>query len=360
MSILIIMILPNPFTRPLNAWVTIFVVALHGATVWAMISIDTPKPPEIKNKPETIQLELITLASPPTNRPSTEPQSKPVSEKKPVSETQPIKPLEKVVASDQTSSAATLKTETKEAPMPSTANTDVAKKSPNLESNPEKSLENPSSASSLTTVESRKISNVSNVSNVSDDTEQDLSAMIRAVTAQFNRDQARQKRALGKQTNRKLAEQEQWRIQAANEAIANLLKLAAAQAEKQVTDQAAIDEKADKYNEVNKSDETGPFLANYGSWLDKHEPTTSLPLLIWRSIDTELGDVFIVMLELHVNKEGYITEVQLLEPSGSPIIDAMATTQVRTGQLNPLQKDGKTVDAIVPMSLVYERPTFNN
>ncbi|MCH1782627.1 energy transducer TonB [Psychrobacter glaciei] len=359
MSILIIMILPNPFTRPLNAWVTIFVVALHGATVWAMMSIDTPKPPEIKNKPETIQLELITLASPPTNRPSTEPQSKPVLEKKPVSETLPIKPLEKVVASDQTSSAATLKTETKEAPIPSTTNTDVVKKSPNLESNPENSLENPSSASPLTTVESRKISNASNVS---DDTEQDLTEMMRAraVTAQFNRDQARQKRALGKQTNRKLAEQEQWRIQAANEAIANLLKLAAAQAEKQVTDQAAIDEKADKNDKVNKSDETAPFLADYGSWLDKHEPTTSLPLLIWRSVDTELGDVFIVMLELHVNKEGYITEVQLLEPSGSPIIDAMATTQVRTGQLNPLQKDGKTVDAIVPMSLVYERPTLNN
>ncbi|WP_413190426.1 energy transducer TonB [Psychrobacter sp. AT9] len=353
MSILIIMILPNPFTRPLNAWVTIFVVALHGATVWAMMSIDTPKPPEIKNKPETIQLELITLASPPTNRPSKEHQSRPVSEKKPVSETQPIKPLEKVVASAQMSSAATLKAETKEAPIPSTTNTDVAKKPPNLERNPENSLENPSSASPLTTVESRKISNVS------DDTEQDLSAMIRAVTAQFNRDQARQKRALGKQTNRKLAEQEQWHIQAANEAIANMLKLAAAQAEKQVTDQAAIDEKADKNNEVNKSDDTGPFLADYGSWLDKHEPTTSLPLLIWRSVDTELGDVFIVMLELHVNKEGYITEVQLLEPSGSPIIDAMATTQVRTGQLNPLQKDGKTVDAIVPMSLVYERPTFN-
>lgn len=357
MSILIIMILPNPFTRPLNAWVTIFVVALHGATVWAMMSIDTPKPPEIKNKPETIQLELITLASPPTNTPSTEPQSKPVSEKQPVSETQPIKPLETVVASAQTSSAATLKTETKEAPIPSTTNTDVVKKSPNLESNPENSLENPSSASPLTTVESRKISNASNVS---DDTEQDLSAMIRAVTAQFNRDQGRQKRALGKQTNRKLAEQEQWRIQAANEAIANMLKLAAAQAEKQVTDQAAIDEKADKNNKVNKNDETAPFLADYGSWLDKHEPTTSLPLLIWRSVDTELGDVFLVMLELHVNKEGYITEVQLLEPSGSPIIDAMATTQVRTGQLNPLQKDGKTVDAIVPMSLVYERPTFNN
>lgn len=354
MSILIIMILPNPFTRPLNAWVTIFVVALHGATVWAMISIDTPKPPEIKNKPETIQLELITLVSPPTNRPSTEPQSKPVSEKQPVSETQPIKPLEKVVASAQLSSAATLKAETKEAPIPSTANTDVAKKPLNLESNPEKSLENSSLASPLKTVESRKISNVS------DDTEQDLSAMIRAVTAQFNRDQARQKRALGKQTNRKLAEQEQWRIQATNEAIANMLKLAAAQAEKQVTDQAAIDEKADKNSKVNKSDETAPFLADYGSWLDKHEPTTSLPLLIWRSIDTELGDVFIVMLELHVNKEGYITEVQLLEPSGSPIIDAMATTQVRTGQLNPLQKDGKTVDAIVPMSLVYERPVFNN
>ncbi|WP_010197472.1 energy transducer TonB [Psychrobacter sp. PAMC 21119] len=359
MSILIIMILPNPFTRPLNAWVTIFVVALHGVTVWAMISIDAPKPPEIKNKPETIQLELITLASPPTNRPSTEPQSKPVSEKQPVSETQPIKPLEKVVASAQTSSAATLKTETKEAPIPSTANTDVVKKSPNLESNPENSLENSSLVSPLTTVESRKISNASNES---DDTEQDLTEMMRAraVTAHFNRDQARQKRELGKQTNRKLAEQEQWRIQAANEAIANMLKLAAAQAEKQVTDQAAIDEKADKNNKVNKSDEAAPFLANDGSWMAEHEPLTSFPALFWRSIDARLGDVFIVILELHVDKKGAVTDAQLLESSGSTTIDAIATTQVEGGRLNPFIQNGVAVDAIVPMSLVYERPTFNN
>lgn len=184
--------------------------------------------------------------------------------------------------------------------------------------------------------------------------------MIRAVTAQFNRDQAIQQHALGKQTNRKLAEQEQWRIQAANEEIANMLKLAATQAEKQIADQVAIDEQADKNNKANKSDEIVPFLADYGSWLDKHEPTTSVPLFMWRSIATELGDVFIVMLELHVNKEGYITEVQVLEKSGSPIIDAIATTQVRAGQLNPLQQNGKAVDAIVPMSLVYERPAFRN
>ena len=348
----------NPFTRPIHAWVTIFVVALHGATVWAMISMDSPDPPNVITKPKTIQIELITSKSLSAETSSPDSQSKPVSQNPPISQTQTIKPLEEAKTSVQTISATTskadepLKAKTKESP--TNLKSKVESK---LESNVEKPLDNLSSIPPLTIVESRKITSVSNKT---DDTEQDLSAMIRAVTAQFNRDQAIQKRALGKQTNRKLAEQEQWRIQAANEEIANMLKLAATQAEKQVADQAAIDEKADKNNKVKKGDEVVPFLADYGSWLDKHEPTTSVPLLMWRSIATELGDVFIVMLELHVNKEGYITEVQVLEKSGSPIIDAMATTQVRAGQLNPLEQNGKAVDAIVPMSLVYERPTFRN
>lgn len=62
MSILIIMIL-NPFTRPINAWVTVLVVALHGATVWAMMSMDIPDPPNVMTKPKTIQIELITSKS---------------------------------------------------------------------------------------------------------------------------------------------------------------------------------------------------------------------------------------------------------------------------------------------------------
>ena len=354
MSILIIMMILNPFTRPINAWVTVLVVALHGATVWAMMSMDIPDPPNVMTKPKTIQIELITSKSLSADTSSPDSQSKPISQNPPISQTQTIKPLEEAKISVQTISATTskadepLKTKTKEAP------TNLKSK---VESNVEKPLDNLSSIPPLTIVESRKIASVSNKT---DDTEQDLSAMIRAVTAQFNRDQAIQKRALGKQTNRKLTEQEQWRIQAANEEIANMLKLAAAQAEKQIADQAAIDEKADKSNKVNKNNEVASSLADYGSWLDKHEPTTSLPLFMWRSIDTELGDVFIVVLELHVNKEGYITKVQVLEPSGSPIIDLRATTQVMTGQLNPLEQNGKVVDAIVPMSLVYERPAFKN
>lgn len=348
------MMIPNPFTRPINAWVTVFVVALHGATVWAMMSMDISDPPNVMTKPKTIQIELITSKSLSADTSSTESQSKPVSQNPPISQTQTIKSLEEAKTSVQTISATTpkadepLKAKTKESP------TNLKSK---VESTVEKPFDNLSSIPPLTIVESKKITSVSNKT---DDTEQDLSAMIRAVTAQFNRDKAIQKRALGKQTNRKLAEQEQWRIQAANQEIANMLKLAATQAEKQIADQAAIDEKADKSNKVKKGKEVVPFSADYGSWLDKHEPTTSLPLFMWRSIATDLGDVFIVMLELHINKEGYITEVQVLEKSGSPIIDAMATTQVRAGQLNPLEQNGKAVDAIVPMSLVYERPAFKD
>ena len=173
--------------------------------------------------------------------------------------------------------------------------------------------------------------------------------MIRAVTAQFNREQAIQKRQAKKQASKEQVEKDRWQAQAASEAIEKMLALAADQAEKQNGDQAELD------NEMDNTVET-VFKADYGSWQEEGEPTTSVPSLVWRSVNTSLGDVFIVMLELHVNKEGAITEVQLLESSGSPIIDAIATTQVRAGQLNPLKNDGNVVDAIVPMSLVYERP----
>ena len=174
--------------------------------------------------------------------------------------------------------------------------------------------------------------------------------MIRAVTAQFNRERAKQQQAAKNQANRKLIEKEQWRIQAANEEISKMLALAAEQAKKQTADKMALDDNVDK-----KEEETA-FLANDGSWMEAHEPITSIPALVWRSINKDLGDVFIVILELHVNTEGYVTEVQVLESSTSPIIDAIATTQVRGGQLKPFIQDGAAVDAIVPMSLVYERP----
>ena len=42
--------------------------------------------------------------------------------------------------------------------------------------------------------------------------------------------------------------------------------------------------------------------------------------------------------------------------SARRIIDAIATTQVRAGQVIPITQNEKAIEAIVPMSLVYERP----
>ena len=171
--------------------------------------------------------------------------------------------------------------------------------------------------------------------------------MIRSVTEQYNRDQARQRQSAIRQANRKKDEQAKWQEQAANEAVSNMLALAAAQAQAQANNQNADDDTVEKES---------VFVAEYGSWREGNEPNTSIPALAWRSIDRELGDVFIVMLELHIDTEGHITEVQVLESSGSPIIDAIATTQVRAGQVTPITQNEKAIEAIVPMSLVYERP----
>ncbi|WP_227671566.1 TonB family protein [Psychrobacter sp. 72-O-c] len=158
----------------------------------------------------------------------------------------------------------------------------------------------------------------------------DLAAMIRAVTAQYNRDQARQRREATKQENRKRAEQD--------------------------TLQAQADKGNKKQKQADTSDKPINFATEQASWLPEHEPNTSLPLPVWRETTARSGEVFTVLLELHVDKDGYITEVQLLQSSGNQIIDAVATVQVRAGQLKPLQQNGLPVNGIVPMSLSYERP----
>ncbi|WP_051354261.1 energy transducer TonB [Psychrobacter aquaticus] len=350
--------MPNFFTRPLTTCVTMLVVVLHGIIAWAMVSIDKPITAVPKNKPSIIHLELITLASTPakiqssTNNPPTVPQPKPLIKKPSQPNIQPTEPIKKaettetVTVSDSVEPLKTVVEQKQTTPITSTTS---VKEDFEVERKPV----NPSSDQKLIIAESKNIvasKKTVNTSDAKEETEDDLSAMIRAVTAQFNREQAIQQRAARNQANRKLMEQEQWQAQAANEAVGKMLALAAAQAEQQTTDQTDLD------NKVNENDVDAPFLAEDGSWMDGQEPTTSVPSLVWRNINTRLGDVFIVMLELHVNKEGYITEVQLLESSGSPIIDAIATTQVRAGQLNPLKQNGIEVDAIVPMSLVYERP----
>ncbi|HAR76398.1 MAG TPA: energy transducer TonB, partial [Psychrobacter sp.] len=152
----------------------------------------------------------------------------------------------------------------------------------------------------------------------------DIASLIRSVTAQFNRDQARQW-----QEGRKRAGQELLQAQAgkANE----------------------------KQKQLNLDDEPVSFLEEQASWLDQ-KPITDLPSAIWREVTGQSGDVFTVLLALYVDKNGYITDVQLLESSGNNIIDIAAMTQVRAGQLKPFQQNKRPVNGVVPMSLIYERP----
>lgn len=376
----------QPFYRPVHVWIMILVIVLHGLVVWAGVLTEPIERPSIKAKPSAlIQLEFITLDS--ANLAATEASSDAAPQTKKTVLPKQKSPAEK---QDDTAKASVLKAaEPKE--IVKTEAPVLEEKTPveNKEVTKELSTERADLADdtnqSQPAIDNREVRvtkasgnqastddkpSAQNSSNESE-AEDDLSAMIRAVTAQFNREQAIQKRAANQQSNREISAQAQWQAQADEEAITKILALAAEQAANQDLSQnlnqdlnqerePTADTDVENATSTNADDADNdalvPFLEEQGSWLEEHQPITDVPLLIWRSTDALPGDVFIVLLELSIDKEGVITEVQLLESSGSPIIDAVATTQVRTGQLTPLQVDGFAVDAIIPMSLVYQRP----
>lgn len=371
----------HPFTRlsgSISAWITIFVIILHGLTVWAVISMDSPETLEAKAaKPQAIQLELVTL--PKSSAAATEerraeniltnsnsvPQRLPQSEKKSaeLSDTQQveaksvntvseptfskplnsIKPLSsepKKQTSDpiknQSNPEKTKITKENQLPVLVQKNTtkeseEIAKKMTEEEQDlvalvqamteqvsPEST---DMSTQGLVIKETRKTVKIK----VKAEEEIDIASLIRSVTAQFNRDQARQW-----QEGRKRAGQELLQAQAGKS--------------------------NEKRKQLNLNDEAVDFLEEQASWLDQKKPDTDLPSAIWREVTSQSGDIFTVLLELHVDKSGYITDVQLLESSGNKIVDIAAMTQVRAGRLKPFQQNERPVNGIVPMSLIYERP----
>ena len=369
----------NPFTRlsgSISAWITFSVIALHGLTVWAVISMDSPKIPEMEAvKPQIIQLELVTLekseATPPEKiraenaliksspahqrLPQPEKKSSEPSESRLV-ETKSVKTVSEPNRSKLLDSVKTLKPELNKQP------SDSIKEQSNIEkekikikketqlsvltkNNTTKESEemtkemseeqdilalvqamteqvNPESIDM--SVEGLVIKETRRTVKAKAEEEIDIAALIRSVTAQFNRDQARQW-----QEGRKRAGQD-------------LL-------------QAQDDKGNEKQKQIQNNGESVDFLEEQASWIDQ-KPITDLPSAIWREVTGQSGDVFTVLLALYVDKNGYITDVQLLESSGSKIIDIAAMTQVRAGRLKPFQQNKRPVNGVVPMLLIYERP----
>ena len=340
----------NPFTRLINVWIAILVIVLHGVTVWAMVSMDSPERPMINApEPKTIQLELITLSALSNEKPDVRPKLKSVSQ--PQKSLPPVQEVteqtENIKLTKSAKLAPVLESEPKAKPIEpkpkaelsnSVEDSVIATEEPQLNQETKDS----SSEQKLVITESRK------TSNATDEAESDLSAMILAVTKQFNREQAMQQQSVQSQSNRKRIEQDKLQLQAVNDAVAKVL--AADQANEKNPEQPALEDKIDESSEV------VPFLEEQANWLDEYQPNTSLPLLVWRNTTARSGDIFNVLLELYVDKNGHITEVQLLQSSGNVIIDAVAMIQIREGQFNPFQKNGVPVNATVPMQLSYEMP----
>ena len=367
----------HPFTRlsgSISAWITIFVIILHGLTVWAVISMDSPEILEAKAaKPQAIQLELVTLpkssaaataerrAENILTKSNSVPQRLPQSERKSaeLSDTQQVeaksvnavsepnfsKPLNSIKPLSSESKKQTpdpIKNQsnpektkiTKETQLPVLVQKNMTKESEEMTKDMAEEQDILALVQAMTEQVSPESTNMSTQGlvikemrktvKVKAEEEIDIASLIRSVTAQFNRDQARQW-----QEGRKRAGQELLQAQAgkANE----------------------------KQKQLNLDDEPVSFLEEQASWLDQ-KPITDLPSAIWREVTGQSGDVFTVLLALYVDKNGYITDVQLLESSGNNIIDIAAMTQVRAGQLKPFQQNKRPVNGVVPMSLIYERP----
>ena len=369
----------HPFTRlsgSISAWITIFVIILHGLTVWAVISMDSPEILEAKAaKPQAIQLELVTLpkssaaataerrAENILTKSNSVPQRLPQSEKKsaelsdtkqvkaksvnavseptfskPLNSIKPLSSEPKEQTSDpiknQSNPEKTKITKETQLPVLVQKNTtkeseeiakEIAEEEQDLVALVQAMTEQVSPESTDMSTQGLVIKETRKTVKIKVEEEIDIASLIRSVTAQFNRDQARQW-----QEGRKRAGQELLQTQAGKS--------------------------NEKRKQLNLNDEPVNFLEEQASWLDQKKPETDLPSAIWREVTSQSGDIFTVLLELHVDKSGYITDVQLLESSGNKIVDIAAMTQVRAGQLKPFQQNERPVNGIVPMSLIYERP----
>ncbi|WP_352336408.1 TonB family protein [Psychrobacter sp. 16-MNA-CIBAN-0192] len=372
----------------LRAWVTLLVIVWHSLMGWALITMDSseqltrPKTP--KKAPNIIQLELITLTALPTKAlPKKIPSS---SQMPPITSVDTAKPV--AIASN---SLATLPISTKasnlsspnqapqvkESSLNQPAITSTEQEKPATASNKtETPTERPISTTSTSTtpsinqpivnqpvyqystfeqpsinqpsdeqftVESAALAEqqlvINELRKIAKQTtaeETDLTALIQAVTKQFNRDQAQQQQAALQQTNKRRIEQEQL-LTGAN-----------------ILDEAKFFDKNEQT--APPRDEAVSFLEQQLTWLEDKAPLISVPSQVWQNIEARSGDIFTVMVTLYVDKDGHITQVHLLESSGNQIIDAIAMVQVRAGQLVPFRHNGRTVDGMVPMTLRYEMP----
>lgn len=377
-------------SRLFNAWVTILVIALHGITMWAVFSINSQALPvnEMKTT-QIIELELVDAETLSGTESGTEFSIESMSQNRSeVSSTlkADVKSkndgqIKEGTSIDEVSEQAdeletphqsvTDKNITDQTPIDDINDQNVDNSEEENSQNNENFNENSTSSETEnqadnTNTANETSSNTERLTNSSpgDDLanglasedealEDDLSAMIRAVTRQYNREQAIQRRAAQSQPFWRQVQQDPEEMRAADQVINDLLSLATKQAvaqEERRSQQGLMDK-----GSVQKRKPVA-FSIEQGVWAEDYEPVTSLPLQIWYRIPAAAGQQFEVLLELHVNTKGVITEVQLLESSGNPIIDATATTQVRSGQLEPLRVDGEAVEAIIPVSLVYTSP----
>lgn len=185
-----------------------------------------------------------------------------------------------------------------------------------------------------------------------DESGNNLSMTIQNAISQYNQERNSQSQSRKPEAFWRQVQQDRRQIQATDEAIEQIFELATRQAEDQKLRQAK------SLSNKNKSQSNQPvrFSVDQGDWAEGYAPETNLPLDIWRRIPALARVEFEVVLMLRVDKKGNLMEVELLESSGHPIIDAAATIQVWSAKLEPLQHNGQAVEATVPMSLIYVAP----
>lgn len=165
-------------------------------------------------------------------------------------------------------------------------------------------------------------------------------------------------RAQAEQQRQWEIQQQQARAQAEAEARARAQAeadaRAKAQAQADARARAAAEKAAAERAAAQQAANSGPvtFSASQASWV--RAPNLSFPERARQQ--GRSGDVFNVSLKLTVDKQGKITQVQLLSSSGNAIIDREAQREVRRARLHPFIRNGVPVVGVVTLPLQYKIP----
>lgn len=318
----------------LNAATVIAVVALHASVAIALVKMDAPKQIQKPEKPQPIEIELVTPiaeAAPQAAEP------KPQEAVEPAPKKSEPKPKPKVAPAPKSH---------KQAPTPEPIKPEPEKVEPQKE--PPKKVEQPPKQNVVPKkpdpVITNKQENKQEQWQVEQQRKQQEQLEREAQAAKQKAEQAARE-AQQKAAQEKAAQQAREAQQRAEQAAKEEAARRAKEAERAAQEQAEREAKAAAASNTPQN-----FSASQASW--RRKPNFQFPERVRRNALP--GDVFSVSLRLEVDKQGNVVKVVVASSSGNRLIDRAAVDSVKRAKFNPFTKNGEPVMGIIVMLFDYE------